>query len=171
MAPALAGWHPGEARMHQELGFADAMQDRWTSIASSMSDQHRVFHTSNIPFIPITTIDEHGRPWGSLLAGSNGSVGFVKSPDDTTLLVDASIWNGDPILRTIQAFSNNVSYRKHDPSRFLIAGIGIEHSTRRRNKFAGYIRNVRSMKNSNNIYTLDLKINQALGYAQSPLIL
>lgn len=156
--------------MHQELGFADAMQDRWVSIASSMSDQHRIFHTSNLPFIPLTTIDEQGRPWCSLLAGANGLVGFVKSPNDTTLVVDASIWNGDPISRTIHAFSHNISRHTDASIRFLIAGIGIEHSTRRRNKFAGYIRNVLPVDGSKNTYRLDLKANQALGYVQSHLI-
>lgn len=158
MTAAVKGWHPGETRLQQKLGFADAVRDSWSAIKSSMSEQHRVFHTSNLHFIPITTLDDRGRPWGSLLAGENGSVGFATSPDETTLTVNASVWPGDPVLTTIKAFS------KEEPAseRFLIAGIGVEHATRRRNKFAGRLRGVQDA-NSKSRFDLEFEVTQALG--------
>ncbi|KAH8700929.1 putative oxidoreductase [Talaromyces proteolyticus] len=161
MKPALKGWHPGEVDLQRKLGFSDAMRDKWASVKDAMSEQHRIFHTSNLHFIPITTLDDRGRPWGSLLAGNNGSIGFAQSPNDTTLSLDATVWNGDPLLTTVSAFADQEHRKNTDKERFLIAGIGVEHSTRRRNKFAGRLRGIRQKDDTT--YRLDLEVTQALG--------
>lgn len=164
MSAALSGWHPGEIELQQKLGFADAVRDNWAFVKNAMSEQHRIFHTSNLHFIPVATLDDRGRPWGSLLAGESGSVGFVTSPDDTTLIVDAAVWPGDPILTTITAFLEDQRLcEKSAPERFLIAGIGIEHTTRRRNKFAGRLRGIQQNADSEGKFRLDFEVNQALG--------
>lgn len=165
MTTALKGWHPGESELQQKLGFADAIRDNWTAIKNVMSEQHRVFHTSNLQFIPITTLDGHGRPWGSVLAGEDGFFGFATSPDETTLTVDAAVWPGDPVLATIRAFSEDKELSpKFAPERFLIAGIGVEHTTRRRNKFAGRLRSVQRNTGSKGRFILEFEVNQALGW-------
>lgn len=161
---ALKGWHPGEAELQQKLGFADAIRDNWTFIKNAMSEEHRSFHTSNLHFIPVSTLDDRGRPWGSLLAGEDGSVGFATSPDETTLIVDAAVWPGDPALTTIMAFSDD--QRLHGmsaPERFLVAGIGVEHATRRRNKFAGRLRGIQKNADLRGKFRLEFEVDQALG--------
>lgn len=122
-----------------------------------MPDQHRLFHTSNLSFIPITTIDEDGRPWASIMAGQGGNIGFVQSPSPQALSIYARLWDGDPMLKMVKKWRENGMY---EPDRLLTAGLGIEFSTRRRNKFAGRIRNVRG-GGSNVIF--DVEVNEALG--------
>lgn len=146
----LLGWHRGERSIQTKLQYARAMDANaaYTWVDDRMPSQHRIFHSRNLIFVPITTLDATGRPWGSLLSRS-GEPGFITSPDDSTLVIDAIISDGDPI-------ADNVSQGMG-----LVAGLGIELSTRRRNKFAGKIvsteRTAKSMR-------LTLKVNQALGY-------
>lgn len=157
MAVALQGWHPGEVSIQRRLGFADAVSDRWRYVGKSMPDQHRLFHTSNLSFIPVTTIDEHGRPWASIMAGQGGNIGFVQSPSPQALSIHACLWDGDPMLRMVEKWrGNGISAAEQ----LLTAGLGIEFSTRRRNKFAGRIQNVRGL-GSNAIF--DVEVNEALG--------
>ena len=158
---ALHGWHPGELSIQRKLGFADAVKDRWAAVRNFMPEQHRIFHTSNLPFIPTTTLDEDGRPWASIVAGPNGAFGFVQSPDDRTLSVYARIWDGDPLLDTVSSWTSAKHQRDAITGRSLIAGLGIEFSTRRRNKFAGHIQHVQQVTMSD--YQIDLKITETTG--------
>jgi hypothetical protein len=161
MTMALQGWHPGEVKLQYKLGYADAARDKWQHVENAMREQHRIFHTSNLPFIPITTLDDHGRPWGSIAAGASGKIGFVKSPDSNTLITDVRLWDGEPLLDTMSTWLDLQKRGVTIPERFLTAGIGIEFSTRRRNKFAGFIKNVKQHKGRN--YELSIQVTEALG--------
>ncbi|KAJ6011976.1 hypothetical protein N7522_002331 [Penicillium canescens] len=156
---AVNGWHPGELSIQRKLGFASAIADSWSLITNYLPEHHRLFHTSKLPFIPIATLDEFGRPWASIVAGSSGNIGFVKSPNPRTLSMDVRMWDGDPLLDTIKAWLDEE--QKEAPGRFLTAGLGIEFSTRRRNKFAGGIRNVK--RRTNLEYQIDFEIIEAIG--------
>ncbi|KAJ5666105.1 uncharacterized protein N7477_008553 [Penicillium maclennaniae] len=157
---ALHGWHPGELTIQRKLGFANAATDGWSRISNFMPEQHRLFHTSNLPFIPIATLDEEGRPWASIVAGSTGESGFVESPDPRTLTFHTRLWEGDPLLDTARAWVDQ-NGRKATRERFLTAGLGIEFSTRRRNKFAGSIRGVRRWSDAD--YQVDVEVTEAIG--------
>lgn len=126
-----------------------------------MPEQHRLFYTSNLHFIPVTTIDEHGRPWASIMAGAAGNIGFVKSPNPQTLSITARVWDGDPILNTTAAWIKDKPFETDNSERFLTAGLGIEFSTRRRNKFAGHIENICPSGDSN--IRFDINVNEAVG--------
>lgn len=159
-APALLGWHPGELAIQRKLGYADTVSDAWARVSSFMPEQHRLFHTSNLPFIPMTTLDAEGRPWASIVAGPTGDIGFVNSPDPRTLVINARLWDGDPLLDIARAWITS----KHQTAvaeRFLTAGLGIEFSTRRRNKFAGLIRRVTCQRDLE--YQIDLNVSQTIG--------
>jgi predicted pyridoxine 5'-phosphate oxidase superfamily flavin-nucleotide-binding protein len=158
---ALHGWHPGEVAIQRKLGYADAVRDHWSIVGSFMPQQHRIFHTSNLPFIPVTTLDDDGRPWASIVSGSTGAIGFVKSPDARTLSIHARVWDGDPLLDTFRAWSSLKSREDAISDRFLTAGLGIEFSTRRRNKFAGFIRGMQQVTASD--YQIDLAITETTG--------
>lgn len=159
MAVALQGWHPGEVAIQRQLGFEDAVRDSWQVVSKNMPPQHRIFHTSNLNFIPVTTIDKYGRPWASIMAGPGGEIGFVQSPSPRELTITARLWDGDPLLDTASSWENSQSI--NPKQRQLIAGLGIELSTRRRNKFAGKIKNIRPLINS--IFRFDVNVNEALG--------
>jgi hypothetical protein len=164
MTLALQGWHPGEVALQRKLGYADAVSDRWTYVDNAMREQHRIFHTSNLPFVPLTTLDNQGRPWGSIMAGANGEIGFVKSPDDQTLVMNVRLWDGEPFLSSIRMWSDSKKRQIADLERFLVAGIGIEFPTRRRNKFAGRTKRVNPLTEWD--YEVAFQVTQALGYVE-----
>ena len=119
-----------------------------------------MFHTSNLPFIPVTILDESGRPWGSVFTGKGGEIGFVKSPNESSMTIDLVSWEGDPLLRGLKG-------RKDEKGRVLVAGIGIELPTRRRNKFAGWIESSSIESNLTDVY-LKMHVNQATGFVWVP---
>lgn len=149
----LLGWHRGEQSIQTKLQYDRAMAAAmaYTWVDDRMSPQHRIFHSQKLAFVPITTLDAEGRPWGSILSNM-GELGFISSPNDTVLIVDAVLNDGDPII-------NNIAQGAK-----LIAGLGIELSSRRRNKFAGKISATNS---SEKAIRLTLKVDQALGCVHS----
>ncbi|PYH35277.1 putative oxidoreductase, FAD-binding [Aspergillus neoniger CBS 115656] len=165
--PALQGWHPGEVAIQRQLGYATAVSSHWTAVENQLREQHQIFHTSNLPFIPLTTTDADGRPWGGIVAGSTGTVGFVDSPGLKSLVFRARLWEGDPILSTLQGWTSLKDINNHQmegrisEKRSLTAGLGIEFPTRRRNKFAGKIYMVKAM--SHHDYIFEVEITEALG--------
>lgn len=161
MTTALQGWHPGELFVQQKLGYDQAVSERWRLTENFMREQHRIFHSSNLNFIPITTADAQGRPWASILSGVTGEIGFVKCPDPNTMLANIRLWEGDPLLETLRVWMDPKQRRASHPERFLIAGVGIEYTTRRRNKFAGLIKTVKQLSQLD--YEVTLYVNEALG--------
>ncbi|KDN45806.1 hypothetical protein RSAG8_04639, partial [Rhizoctonia solani AG-8 WAC10335] len=144
----VLGWHPGELAMQFKLNYVQAVQFAYTS-RDHLPPQHRTFHTSNIAFLPLTTLDPESRPWVSLVSSKSGKPGFVESPSEVELVVNADVWDGDPVRENLREGKGK-----------LVAGVGIEWATRRRNKVAGVLRNVgwdgTSMK-------LDMKVTRTLG--------
>lgn len=129
--PALRGWHPGEQAIQAIIHLPERVAI--TAIVDRLPEQHRIFHTSRLHFLPVTTLDQQGRPWASILFSHDGMPGFISSPTNALLTVKARLWPGDPIIQNLSQF--------HD-RKLLFSGIGLEVSTRRRNKFSGYISNV-----------------------------
>ena len=153
---SLNGWHKGERTIQHKLGYAGAVSQAWTWIEPEMREQHQVFYTTRLPFIPVTTIDDQHRPWSSILAGPDGLPGFAISRALGELTLNASVWEGDPFRQNVAATGKG--------GRMLIAGIGVEFSTRRRNKFAGYIEHLES---DGPILRVRSVVNEAIGYVLS----
>lgn len=101
---ALLGWHPGERAIQSKIGVAGPMSQAYTWIEAGMPHEHQVFHSTRLPFVPVTTVDKLGRPWCSIFAGSDGKPGFIKSPmhDKLTMLIKS--WDGDPFLENAKLF-------------------------------------------------------------------
>lgn len=158
MAAARHGWHPGEISVQQKLGYANAVRQAWSAVEPVMREQHRIFHTCNLPFLALTTVDNRGRPWASLVAGPSGEIGFVKTPSANLLTVTARLWDGDPLLDTIRTW---LQAECRQTTRSITAGLGIEFSTRRRNKFAGAICGV--TRRTELEYELAVEVTEALG--------
>lgn len=150
---AVAGWHPGEQSIHRKLGLEEAVSQSYTWIDGDLPEQFRVFFTTRLPFIPITTLDSEGRPWTSIAAGATGELGFATSPDYSKLLMNILLIPGDPLEQNVKLYGKG-------KEKMLIAGIGIEFSTRRRNKFAGF---VTGMLKDGQRLGIELEVNQAIG--------
>lgn len=162
MATDLHGWHPGELAIQQKLGYAEAVEGRWRLAENTMREQHRIFHTSNIPFLPVTTMTNDSRVWASILTAPDGNMGYIRSPDDKTLVITAGLWEGEPMLDTLKDLTDPKSRQSAMEHRFLAAGVGIEYSTRRRNKFAGEITGAKH--NGGAEWEITCTVNEALGY-------
>ncbi|EMD40144.1 hypothetical protein CERSUDRAFT_104002 [Gelatoporia subvermispora B] len=155
MSVGIQGWHWGEVTMHEKLKVDASVSQLWTLVRPEMPLEHRIFHASRplLPFISVTTLDEQGRPWSSLITGppEDPTKPYVKSPTETQLKWDVQCWEGDPFFENMKLF----------PERKVnVAGLGISFANRRRNKFAGHVtkceidgRNVR----------FQLEVNQAIG--------
>jgi predicted pyridoxine 5'-phosphate oxidase superfamily flavin-nucleotide-binding protein len=151
----LNGWHPGERSIQQKLGIADEVAIRYTAIQGDLPHEHAQFYETCLPFIPVATLGRDGRPWGSILA-KNGAKGFMRNRQYTKLDVKAETWDGDPLTESIERFNED--------GNMLIAGIGVEFTTRRRNKFAGV---VSELNQSGHNIEMELLVNEAIGYVPS----
>ncbi|KAJ7467060.1 hypothetical protein FB451DRAFT_1137689 [Mycena latifolia] len=151
---ALNGWHRGENAIHLKLNTFDdyAVSTLYMHISGDLPDEHVQFHTTRLPFLPVTTLDAIGRPWGSILAGPDGQPGFVQAPKYSTLSIDAKLWDGEPLVENSKLFGRDGT--------MLVAGIGIEFPTRRRNKFAGAISRLEEVDGR---VQLELRVNEAIG--------
>lgn len=160
--PGISGWHPGETTIQTKLGFGPAISTSWRAIEHQLREQHRVFHTCNLPFIPVTVVDGDGRPWAGIAAGKDGEIGFVQGPDLKTLVLRVRVWRGEPLHELLSDWVNGTVTE----GRELMAGLGIEFRTRRRNKFAGFIRDVFPEQSKEGLdYILEMEVNEAVGYA------
>lgn len=152
---ALNGWHPGEVAVQGIINLPARVTI--DAVVNHLPEQHRLFHTTRLHFLPVTTLDERARPWVSLLTSKHGKPEFINSPTPTNLHIQAHVWAGDPIVHNLSDVHGQSPHK-----RALISAIGIEVSTRRRNKFAGYILDAIL---EDETFTLNLAVNQALGYA------
>ncbi|KAF7322021.1 putative PNPOx domain-containing protein [Mycena kentingensis (nom. inval.)] len=151
---ALQGWHRGENAIHTKVGtnLDYSVSNLFRIIEGELPPQHAEFHSTRLSFLPVTTLDKDGRPWGSVLADKAGGDGWVNVRGYTVLGIRAGLWDGEPLLENAGLFE--------DGKEMLIAGIGIELSTRRRNKLAGHITKLNLTEHD---LKLDLRVNQAIG--------
>ncbi len=91
-------------------------------IREAMPEQHRLFFAA-LPYLFISTLDENGWPVATLLTGP---AGFIRTPDDTHLRINAPRRTDDPALTALQPGKQ-------------IGGLGIDFSNRRRNRVNGRI--------------------------------
>lgn len=124
----LPGWdretspyHQGEQELQGRLGRKELQERMGRKIHRPfMPEQHRTFY-AQLPFFIAGSVDAHGWPWASILFGEPG---FISTPDDRTLSIDAAPVAGDPLADNVEAGS---------PLGF----VGIELPTRRRNRVNG----------------------------------
>ena len=115
-------WHEGETAIHKRLKLDHINGEYAQSITSSMPAQHQHFFSS-LPYFITCTLDDNGRPWGSILCGPTG---FIRSISPNHLAFCTTIAESDPIYKNLQNGGK-------------IAGLGIQFLSRRRNKVYGTI--------------------------------
>lgn len=119
-------FHEGEQAIQTRVGVRDRIEQQGRRmIREFMPDQHRQFY-GQLPFLVVATVDPAGRPWASLVVGQPG---FITSPDDRTLRVEALPLPGDPLQQTLRVGAD-------------IGLLGIALGTRRRNRMNGVLTEV-----------------------------
>jgi uncharacterized protein len=117
-------FHPGERAAQARYGVSERFAEIGRQvIRSAMSLQHRELFT-RLPFVALGGVDAQGRPQATLLAGEGP--GFVSSPDQSTLRVDALPARDDPLTENLIIGAP-------------IGVLGIDLSTRRRNRSNGVV--------------------------------
>lgn len=116
-------FHAGEQAIQERVGVRAQIEAQGRRIIRDyLIEQHQQFY-AQLPFLIAGTVDVNGQPWASILVGAPG---FVFAPDDRTLQVNSKPLVGDPIAESIAVGSD-------------IGLLGIEFSTRRRNRINGTI--------------------------------
>lgn len=119
-------WHAGERALQEIVHASERLEVIGQKVIRDyMPDQHREFY-HQLPFMVVGAVDADGRPWATLLEGSEG---FVTSPDPRRLLLAAQPDPQDPAASGLQVGS-------------AIGMLGIELHTRRRNRINGVIQQV-----------------------------
>ncbi|KAF8836557.1 hypothetical protein BDN67DRAFT_973995 [Paxillus ammoniavirescens] len=152
---AFKGWHPGEQAVQAIMSLPERVPI--SAIVNKLPEQHRIFHSTRLPYVPVTTLDAEGRPWASILCSSQGTTSFITSPTENSLHIQARLWPGDPIYTNLR--DRNVECQAPQ-DQLLASGLGLEPATRRRNKFAGRVS--RALFDGYDL-TLELSVIQALG--------
>ena len=121
--PDTSPFHAGEQAVQARLGLLETM-DPWGRqiIRSWLPQQHRDFYTQ-LPFVVAAARDSNGSVWATLLTGKPG---FVQSPDPTGLVFQTNVLPGDALEHALTVGAD-------------IGLLGIELSTRRRNRVNGTI--------------------------------
>lgn len=127
--------HNGELLLQKRRNTPQELSDGIPHyISHDMPQQHADFF-AGLPYLPLATLDQHGRPWVSLLvtgADDDPSVGVKVSEGNTTdVLAETNPF--DPFARALQQAPGTKDAKP------LFAGVGIDFSNRRRNKIAGSI--------------------------------
>ena len=117
-------WHEGELAMQRSVGVAEQMDARGRiRLRKSLLEQHREFF-SLLPFIVLGAVDPDGNVWATLRAGPPG---FLTSPDPKILSFRLNRDVDDPA---------DIGMNDGDS----VGVLGIDLSTRRRNRLNGIIR-------------------------------
>jgi hypothetical protein len=116
-------FHAGELAIQARLGFQEQMDRQGRRVIRDyLPDQHRQFF-AQLPYVLVGTVDGAGNPWASILVGQPG---FLSSPNDRTLQINAQPLFGDPLATTLVEGCD-------------IGLLGIELQTRRRNRLNGAV--------------------------------
>jgi len=118
-----AAFHAGEIALQRQAG----MDARLAAVGpmvirDHMPQQHRDFF-EQLPFIVAGALDADGQPWASVLAGPPG---FITSPDERALVVQAALALEDPLGAALVPGAP-------------VGLLGIEPHTRRRNRMNGVV--------------------------------
>lgn len=116
--PVSSPFHSGERDMQSRVGLRNQIEKMGGAfIRPFMPDQHRHFF-GKLPFLVLGSTDADGWPWASIVSGRPG---FLNSPHDTRLDIDGWPLPDDPLAEALRIGAQ-------------IGAVGIELSTRRRNR-------------------------------------
>jgi len=118
-----APFHAGEMHAQERAGVRSQMEKIGGAVLRSyMPEQHRAFFPL-LPTLFLGAADAAGDLWATMLWGTPG---FVRSPDETTLRIDARLQPDDPLFASTRADVQ-------------VGLLGLQFETRRRNRANGRI--------------------------------
>ena len=125
MKRATSPFHAGEQTIQSLAGVRDRIELKGRAVIRDyMPEQHRAFFAA-LPFMLVAMADQNGHPWATTLSGPPG---FMNSSEANLLTIKSWPDPGDPLHSCI---------RDGAP----VGGLGIELSTRRRNRVNGRVEN------------------------------
>jgi predicted pyridoxine 5'-phosphate oxidase superfamily flavin-nucleotide-binding protein len=125
MTTHASPFHAGEQTIQSLAGVRDRMERKGRAVIRNyMPEQHRAFFSA-LPFMVVGLVDQNGHPWATALSGLPG---FMNSTEPNLLTIKAWLDPDDPLHSCL---------RDGAP----VGGLGIELSTRRRNRINGRIEN------------------------------
>jgi uncharacterized protein len=123
MTRATSPFHAGEQKIQTLAGVRDRIELKGRAVIRDyMPEQHRAFF-AGLSFLVVGLADQNGHPWATTLSGPPG---FMDSAGANLLNIKAWLDSGDPLY----------SYLRDGAP---VGGLGIELSTRRRNRINGRI--------------------------------
>jgi predicted pyridoxine 5'-phosphate oxidase superfamily flavin-nucleotide-binding protein len=125
MTSHTSPFHAGEQAIQRLVGVRERIELRGRAVIRDyMPEQHRAFFAA-LPFLVVGLADQNGHPWATTLSGPPG---FMNSAEANLLAIKAWLDPGDPLHSCIVDGAP-------------VGGLGIELSTRRRNRVNGRIEN------------------------------
>ncbi|MGF2687005.1 pyridoxamine 5'-phosphate oxidase family protein [Marinobacter sp. DUT-3] len=116
-------WHQGELAVQSRAGVREKMATIGARVIRDyMPDQHREFFTQ-LPMVILGAQDMAGELWATALFGKPG---FIQSPAERLLTIDAQLPSHDPLASSLYLGSS-------------VGLLGIQLETRRRNRANGTI--------------------------------
>jgi predicted pyridoxine 5'-phosphate oxidase superfamily flavin-nucleotide-binding protein len=135
-----APYHEGEQALQARFGLREKMDKIGRRVIRDfMPDEHREFF-AQLPWMLVGSLDAAGRPWASVLTGTPG---FVASPDPQTLCISSTPLRGDVLAENLRPGA-------------LVGLLGIEPTTRRRNRMNGTISRLTAQE-------IEIRVDQSFG--------
>jgi predicted pyridoxine 5'-phosphate oxidase superfamily flavin-nucleotide-binding protein len=133
-------FHRGEQILQARAGVRERMERFGRQVIHDhLPEQHRAFYRQ-LPFVLVGHADKEGWPWASILFNQPG---FISTGDARKMQINTSPVAGDPLANALHSGTH-------------LGLLGIELSTRRRNRVAAQIAGV-----SND--DIELRVDQAFG--------
>jgi len=137
---AVSPFHPGERAIQQLLGVRERVEDGGRRlIRDFLPDEHRDFY-ARLPFLVLGTLNAGGSPAASIVSGKPG---FVSSPHPKALTISIDFRSTMPTITGLVSGAD-------------VGILGIDLSTRRRNRLNGIVSAIRDD-------AIEIEIVQAYG--------
>lgn len=144
-SPTNIPFNSAEVAIHKRLGIAEQLHHQVSGfIRAEMPDQHRYFYES-LPMAIIGLTDMNGDVWATPVFGQPG---FVRTPNSKQLLIETKLLLAGSVDLDIRAGAK-------------IGMLGIELSTRRRNRVNGVISHSEQLDSDTRALTFD--VDQSYG--------
>lgn len=91
-------YHPGEIQIQERTGARELAANMERTVLSRIAHKFIDFIQSQ-PFLVLSTVDDRGRTWASILCGEPG---FMTVVDEQTLRIEAQPAVADPLCGSLQ---------------------------------------------------------------------
>lgn len=167
-------WHPGEVLAQEARGFENDVWGALEMYQHGAPDWMMLF-LSQLPFLSVTTLDEKGLPWCSLIC-NDGNPGFIVPLPDHKMRITIEASQGVPIRSCLLRLHRLIEQgetvwidhnREEARMDFMFAAVGVMLHNRRRNKMEGIIVGVERVPShgveNDNKFVFDVQATNTFG--------